>query len=583
MEVERHPHRQVDVTRFYESEVVVDTFNAGFAGRWHTRIVPDAEGPKTSEDYVAGLLGLRPEHDVLDFGSGVGVVAASLAKKTGCFVHGLNVSALQVAHARAGARDAGVADRVVFDLYEGRRLPYPTESFDRAYFFESVCHVPDKPSLFDGLFRVLRPGGVLAGQDWVVTRPDFSPDDYRDYIQAIEASCEVRLATLEEYRSMLERAGFVDVHTVDARDVYADMAAAFTRPTGGATHVDWLDDLPTRLAKGNLALSNAFQRGLFTVGFVRAVKPARTRVSGRVRADGTDHETGAVDCFSPAKNLEAIERHRAFFDVAPGRELAAFTELVRVAHASSVEASCKLDGARRHAARFNLFFHDDPEGAHRRVRGFFDTLRETTKLDTAVVDEFIGAGLDFARVQKVVTGVDLRQDPRASRAKVWFMLRHYTEKVERALSMADDDGRARALLLHHPFLVGFDLHFDGTTRIKLYPDVRPEELADPRVQQALSVNALAAMAECTWTHLYFASPGVPPTLQLHPRDPDVFVARHLSPELAEPVHARYAGAPLLDMVVSLPHDDIGKGPARRFALYYMPRGDVTAKPSGGER
>ena len=36
--------------------------------------------------------------------------------------------------------------------------------------------------------------------------------------------------------------------------------------------------------------------------------------------------------------------------------------------------------------------------------------------------------------------------------------------------------------------------------------------------------------------------------------------------------------PLLDMVVSVPHDDIGNGKATRFGLYYMPRGD-TRDPS----
>ncbi|HEX4340935.1 MAG TPA: DUF5838 family protein [Polyangiaceae bacterium] len=576
MEVARHPHRLGDVTHFYESPVVIDTFNAGFAGRWHTRIVPDADGPKTSEDYVAGLLGLRPEHDVLDFGCGVGVVAASLAKNTGAFVHGLNISARQLENARRHANDAGVASRVVFDLYEGRSLPYPTASFDRAYFFESVCHVPDKPALFEGLFRVLRPGGVLAGQDWLVTRSELSPEEYRDHVHAIEASCEVRLATLDEYRKMLEHAGFVNVRTVDARDIYAGMAAAFTPPNGEATRIEWLDDLPTRLAKGNLALSNAFHRGLFTIGFVRAEKPEKTRPSGRIRPDGTDHETGTVDCLATSKNVAVVERHAALFDVAPSPALAAFTRLAGEATASSVEASCKVDDGVRHSARYNLFFHDDPGDAYARVRSFFDALGETAKLDATLVDEFVGAGLDFGRVQKVVTGIDVRATPGASRAKLWFMLGHYTEKVERALAMAGDEGRVRALLLHLPFLVGFDLHFDGATRIKLYPDVRPEELADARVGRALSSEAVAAMAQCSWTHLYFASPHAPLTLQLHPRDPDAFVGRYLAPELAEPIHRRYEGSPLLDMVVSLPHDDVGNGKARRFGLYYMPRGNVPA-------
>ena len=163
------------------------------------------------------------------------------------------------------------------------------------------------------------------------------------------------------------------------------------------------------------------------------------------------------------------------------------------------------------------------------------------------------------------------------------MLRDYPEMVERALEIQGDDGGARSLILHPHFLIGFDFHLDGETTIKLYPDLRPEELADHRVVRSFSADAIAAMAQCSWTHVYFRRPGAPRILQLHPHRPDEFVKRYLAADVAQPIHRQYAGAAMLDMVVALEEDKLAGAPAREFALYYMPRGDEPMPRRGSDR
>lgn len=573
---ERHPHIQENVLRFYQSDVVIDRFELGFEGRWHTRIVPDAPGPKSSEDYVCSLLGLGAEHHVLDFGCGVGVVACSMAERLGCSVRGLNIAAKHVERARRLARERGLADRVEFDLYEGGILPYREPWFDRISFFESPCHVVDKELWARELFRVLAPGGVCAGQDWVLANADTSPSDYRDWVHPIEASCEVSLCSLARYAELFERAGFTNVEVIDARDIYRDMARAFTRPSGVPIRVTPEDGMAERLAKGNVALSNAFHRGLFSVGFVRAEKPGRrTSVQSAVTADGRDLETGRIEVFSLQKNVSVIQHHRQRFGVPDHPVLGPFLDLVRASDGCTTEVSCKLEGGERHSARFNLFFHQRVREPYGAIRSYFDRVaRETdVRLDLGLVDAFLGPDFDFERASKVVTGLDLRAGG-GSRLKLWFMLTRYPERVERALGLQGDD-RARALFIHDEFLVGFDLGTDGQSSIKLYPDLRPEELGDSRIAGAFTPAAMAAMAECRRVHVYLRA-RAPRVLQLHPSDPDAFVARHLSAELALPVHAAYRGARLLDMVVSVREADLGAGRIEDFALYYMP-----AEPLGG--
>jgi LynF/TruF/PatF family peptide O-prenyltransferase len=557
------------VRNFYESDVVLQTFNDGFSGRWHTRVIPDAPGPKNSETYVAHLLGLEAHHVALDFGCGVGVVACSVAALTGCSIRGLNISRKQIAQADALRAVLGLADRVRFDLYPGAVFPYPNDAFDRIYFFESPCHVPDKGLMVREFYRVLRPGGTVAGQDWVLATDRLSARDHGTWIRPIEESCDVALRSLKEYRDLFADAGFVNIEITDARDVYRNLRRSFVVPDGSAVRVSADDTMADRLAKGNMALSNAFDRGLFTVGFLRGEKPARrTIVEYRVRADGSDFESGTTDVYDMSKNMSAVRFHTHTFDVPDSPWLRHFESLVTIAERATIEASCKVANGRRHACRFNLFFHENTKNGYALIRDFLARGAADTHghLDTRQLEAFVGDDLDFARVSKVVTGVDLRASPGDSRLKIWFVLQDYPERVERALRFRQTDARLRRLIVHDGFLVGFDFHLDGRSSVKLYPYLRDQDLTN--VDGVLSDAAMQAMRQCSMTHVYFSHHD-PVVFQFHPHDPDAFVRAYLDADLYASVHSIYQGRRLLDMVVSLREGDLG-GNATDCALYYMP-------------
>ncbi len=109
--------------------------------------------------HIAAKLCLQPGMHVLDIGCGWGGMALTLARDYGVRVTGITLSQEQLAAARARAEQAGLADRVHFELLDYREL---RPAFDRIVsvgMFEHVG-VSHYRQFFQVLHRSLAPGGV---------------------------------------------------------------------------------------------------------------------------------------------------------------------------------------------------------------------------------------------------------------------------------------------------------------------------------------------------------------------------------------------------------------------------------------
>ncbi len=105
---------------------------------------------------------------VLDVATGTAAVAIETARRTGSRVVGLDQSEPMV---REGVRRVSLANlegRIRFTLGSGERLPFRDASFDGVTFAYLLRYVDDVGSTLKELARVLRPGGVLAGQEFHV-------------------------------------------------------------------------------------------------------------------------------------------------------------------------------------------------------------------------------------------------------------------------------------------------------------------------------------------------------------------------------------------------------------------------------
>lgn len=101
-----------------------------------------------------------------------------------------------------------------------QELPWSAESFDVAYAIEATCHSPDRVKTFSGVNKVLKPGGLFAGYEWVMLE-NYDPSN-KDHVR-IKEGIEVGngLPTLPHYSHIvecLEKSGFEVLEARDANE-----------------------------------------------------------------------------------------------------------------------------------------------------------------------------------------------------------------------------------------------------------------------------------------------------------------------------------------------------------------------------
>ena len=113
--------------------------------------------------HIAAKLSLSPGQHVLDIGCGWGGMAIYLARHAGVSVHGITLSEEQLALARERASDAGVADKITFELIDYRVLAARGVRYDRIVSVGMFEHVgrPQFERFFRDCANLLSDDGVM--------------------------------------------------------------------------------------------------------------------------------------------------------------------------------------------------------------------------------------------------------------------------------------------------------------------------------------------------------------------------------------------------------------------------------------
>jgi ubiquinone/menaquinone biosynthesis C-methylase UbiE len=178
-------------------------------------------GPEEVDRVVAGL-DLKGKR-ILDIGCGSGGIALHLIERHGAaHVTGFDVEGPVIVAARERAAGRGHSTRTEFVHGAPGPLPFADAAFEVVFSKDALLHVPDKDALFADILRVLKPGGVFAASNWMISHDGEPSPEMKAYVAAEGLSFS--MASPARYRQAMERAGFEGIAIIDRNPWYREVA-----------------------------------------------------------------------------------------------------------------------------------------------------------------------------------------------------------------------------------------------------------------------------------------------------------------------------------------------------------------------
>ncbi len=176
-------------------------------------------GGLQSTEALAAFMDIHPGMHLLDVGSGVGGPARYFALR-GCKVTGIDLTEEFVRVAESLTRMLKLEGKVQYRQGSAVEMPFESGSFDRAYMIHVGMNVEDKAGIFREVARVLKPGGRFAIFD-IMREKDGALSFPLPWAATAETSF---VSSVEEYRQLLQDAGFRIDHQRNRRDFAVEFA-----------------------------------------------------------------------------------------------------------------------------------------------------------------------------------------------------------------------------------------------------------------------------------------------------------------------------------------------------------------------
>lgn len=177
------------VNKYYD--LATDFYEFGWGSSFHFAPRHKWESHDSSinrhELWLSAKLGLTKDQKVMDIGCGVGGPLRNIAKFSDAKIVGLNNNEYQITRAKRIAAQSGLEGQATYLKGDFMNIPVPEGSFDAAYAIEATCHAPDRVGVFSQIFKILKPGGMFASYEWVLTDTyDASNEKHRELKVGIE-------------------------------------------------------------------------------------------------------------------------------------------------------------------------------------------------------------------------------------------------------------------------------------------------------------------------------------------------------------------------------------------------------------
>jgi len=225
------------VNQFYD--LATDFYEFGWGQSFHFAARHKWESFEGSisrhEMWLAYKLELKRGMRALDVGCGVGGPMRTIARFSEAHIVGLNNNAYQIERAKKLNQEIGLSHLCSFLKADFMKVPNEDNTYDAIYQIEATCHAPDKVGIYKEIFRLLKPGALFGGYEWVITHR-FDPNN-AEHVR-IKKGIEVgnglpELENPDVILDALKEAGFEIVEHKDLAETgdipwYHPLAPSFT-------------------------------------------------------------------------------------------------------------------------------------------------------------------------------------------------------------------------------------------------------------------------------------------------------------------------------------------------------------------
>lgn len=161
------------------------------------------QGHRPVGEQALTKMAVGPQASVLDVGCGSGWATRLLSQQaTEGFVVGVDISDEMVELARASSSSLS---NVKFQVASAEQLPFADGQFTHAFSMESLYYYTNIPAALTEIHRVLLKAGVFA------TVIDLFEENKASHQWIEQLKVPVQLLSTQQYRSLFEAAGFVNV------------------------------------------------------------------------------------------------------------------------------------------------------------------------------------------------------------------------------------------------------------------------------------------------------------------------------------------------------------------------------------